>query len=157
MTIHSLKRIALVAGFAGVALPAMAQEFYVGLTYGQAQPSGGTEHAITSVYAGGLFGRSSIAYGGEIEFSIAQPELMDGTTRLRGVVHNDLGGLGTFATLGLSQYGLIGGGQANGVNYGLGIDYGVTDRIDVRLEAMRDILWDADDVNTIRLGVSYGF
>jgi len=141
----------------GMAAGAQAQTAYVGLTYGNAVPQVGATHQKLSVMAGALFGFGITSYGGEIEFSVADTAGTESTSRLRGMVHYDLGALGTFATLGLSDYGLEGGGKANGVNYGLGVDYAVTDRIDVRLEALRDVLWGASNVTSIRAGVSYGF
>lgn len=136
---------------------AQAQDVYFGLTYGNAIPHSGGNHDKMSLLGGVLMGQSNITYGGEVEFSVADSAGTEATSRLRGIVHNELGTIGTFATLGISNYGLEGGGSAEGFNYGLGVDYAITNRIDVRLEAMRDILWGEDPVTSIRAGVTYGF
>jgi hypothetical protein len=133
-----------------------SQDFYLGLGYDMAKPHSGAESSGVALLAGAQFGQGALTYGPELDLSMLNGDF--DATRLRGVVHNDLGRFGLFGSLGLTQYSLDAGGSTNGFNYGLGADYAITDSLDLRIEAVRDFMPDyTTNVTTIRAGVTFGF
>jgi opacity protein-like surface antigen len=101
--------------------------------------------AVPSIYAGYLFQRGNVVYGAELAFSNGNDANLSGgfLEKLRSLI--DLKGRLGFAndralfygTLGYSSVGyesLPGETDTDGLVYGLGVDYAVSDRFTVGLE-----------------------
>ncbi len=153
----SASAIALAAG-----APAAAQDFYVGATleYGNTTmtdiiPSTyDGDLTMMSVLAGVRFStQSKLFFGAEVETSLFTDyntdtftgDEVDGISRLRAMVGYDFGSFSGFAAVGRANLrGLPAGSGlengASGMTYGIGAEIPVSERVDLRLEAIRDDL-----------------
>ena len=60
--------------------------------------------------------------------------------------------------LGYTNYDLDSGGSADGLNFGLGLDYEIGAKTDLRVEVIRDMMDSGQsDVTNIRVGTTYAF
>ena len=132
-----------------------AQDFYGGLAYGYALSSEG--QSGLAGFAGIRFGEGALGFGAELGRGFGDGDPYD-ATRLRGMLWGDLGNLGFFGSFGLTQFGLSGGGFVDGINLGLGADYGLTDTTSLRFEMIYDHVPDyGSDVTSLQMGVAFGF
>lgn len=143
------------------AAPAFAEDSgitpYAGLSYGVAAPSEGDSVRASGVMIGARTSGAELTYGGELEFVKSDSDDFGDIARLRGIVHNDLGSIGLFGTMGLARMDDAFGEAADGFTYGLGADYEVTERTSLRLEMIRDQISDVPNSTTMRLGVAFSF
>lgn len=141
------------------ATPAFAQNFYVGLglEYGDTEMTDalGDDYSgnltMGSVFGGVRFPVNNWFFGAEGETSIFADystdtftgDDLDRVSRLRGLAGYDFGGVSAFAAVGgawvdgeLSGPGLD--DSADGMTYGIGAEFTVNDRWDLRAELIRD-------------------
>jgi len=161
---------------------------YVGLGYGKT--SGGLDYTpggsfdlnggnATSLYAGYLMQRGALVYGGELAFSKGNDTFATGfpTENVDRII--DLKGRVGYAANKALFYGAVGFSSmkydvpvisnsftTSGLNYGLGVDFAVTDRVTMGLEYLArktegdtfNVGQTADlDVNTITFRVGFSF
>ena len=151
-----VKRFILGAALALMSSVAVAQDAYVGVTLDYGDPAGGPGEIATGILGGLRFGDGGLSYGAEFDMDLIGSSDFD-ASRLRGVVYNDMGKFGLFATMGATRFDLDAGGSETGLNAGLGADYELRGNMSLRAEAIRDYMPDAPDVTTLRLGVTFGF
>lgn len=140
-----------------VAVPALgqAQDFYGGIAYDYALDGEG--QGGLAAYAGVRFGEGALSFGAELTHGFGDGDPFE-ATRVRGLVRQALGGFGLFGSLGLSQFDLFGGGVVDGINLGVGADYGLTDATSLRFEMIVDRVPDyGPDVTSLRMSVAFGF
>lgn len=146
------------------ALPVASQEYYVGLGLGtvggQDDNSGVTADFVSaSGLAGVRFGTGSFFYGAEIDFDVPLGDIdtcyfpvmcgVDSTIRAKGLIGREFGGFDVFASVGYvsmaASLGYFGGSPDypqiySGLTYGIGAQIPVSERFDVRVEAMQDVV-----------------
>jgi opacity protein-like surface antigen len=146
---------------------------FAGLSYGTAGgdmtffsvlPSDLTSGSIGGVHAGYLFQRGSLVYGGEVAYGKVNGsvvEIFDGNDEIDNVL--DLKGRLGFATNRALVYGVLayswadylqgGGGddyKVDGIGFGLGAEYAVSDRVSVGLEYLsRDLPGSGSDAEVV--------
>jgi opacity protein-like surface antigen len=142
------------AASSATAAEADGLQFYAGLgiEYGDAESTFGDQ---SELWAGSVFGGARYTFpgnffiGAEGEtslFSSWEPPFtgeVDRIWRLRGRLGYDFGSVAVFGAVGgVWVDGLIAGApfsdSADGLTYGGGIDYAVSERFDLRLEVIRD-------------------
>lgn len=157
-----LKRTVLAAGFvvATAAAASAEQSVYLGVGADYAVPHSGEDQAFGSFVAGATFDLwENMGLG--IEGELGEPVGGDSsreTSRLRGMFTYDFGPVTGIASLGVVQYE-DGNRTFDGDTVGLGAQMQLSDRIDGRLEVMRDFNDDdfGTDTTTSRLGVYFKF
>ncbi len=184
-------RFTLLLGVSAAALCAgslSAQDYYVGLLAGSASglqyynppPTHDLEAQSLSVVGGVSFPLQGAWYfGAEVEASKfvnyatdwSGGAHADAIFRVRAVAGVKLDGFSVFASAGLAKingpiwefFTPVDEGGATGPTFGIGADFPVSDRVDIRIEAIRDQLvfseepdyrWDA---TTIRAGAIVNF
>lgn len=135
--------------------PLAAQNFYVGLgaEFGNGQGTGlltpDTETSAVSVIAGARYTFANNMFaGGEIETALTNnhsvfgsDDELDSLSRARVLVGYDFGQFAAFGAYGLGKAsGPVAGnfGTYEGKTWGVGGEYALNDRFDLRVEAIRD-------------------
>lgn len=154
--------------------PGLAQDYYVGLAYGQddieiAGADYDDEFKDTwALYGGVRFESGQVFYGAELDYSTSSGQnfVNDGDTwRLRGLVGTSVGPVDVYAALGGGQFDagrttIHGGDGADILTYGVGVEYEIADGVNLRGEYLRDE-WDfvgyEFERDTFRIGVSKEF
>lgn len=124
------------------------------------------------VHAGYNYDLGSIVLGGEIEFTgfditdDATGQDLDSVIRAKVRAGYDAGAFLPYITVGVAQAstsGALGDLESDGVLYGIGVDYSVSDVVTVGAEALRHEFDDFDstgidlDADTFSLRISYDF
>ncbi len=142
-------------GLAAIPAQGQAQNFYGGISYDYSVFGEG--QSGLAAYAGVRFGEGALSFGAELTRGFGDGDPF-GATRLRGMVRQELGSFGFFGSLGLSQFDLFEGGFVDGINLGIGADYGLSDATSLRFEMIVDRVPDyGPDVTSLRMGVAFGF
>lgn len=148
------------ATLTGLAMPAAAQDAYVGLGYDYSTPHSGEDQDSVTGLLGVTFGSGPIGYGVEADFGQAIDDKAGSVDamRLRAVGSYDFGKVTALVSAGGTQYD-IDGATYDGYNYGVGGQMDVGAASAVRLEVIRDVMDDdkiSDTTNT-RLAYIYKF
>lgn len=139
------------------AFPALseAQNFYGGIAFDYSVLGDG--QGGLAAYAGVRFGEGALSFGAELGRGLGDGDPYE-ATRLSGVVRQDIGGFGLFGSFGWSQFDILQGGSAEGINLGFGADYGLSDAASLRFEMIVDHVPDyGADVASLRMGIAFGF
>ena len=152
-----MKTIIAAAVFAAISGAAAAQDFYIGGGIDLQTPHDGEQTVASTILGGAQFGAGPVTFGPELEMNLTNGGDYN-ALRVRGIARHDTGTIALMASIGYSNYDIEGGSAIDGVNYGLGMDYGLTDRIDLRAEIIRDYARNDDMlVTNVRFGAIYGF
>jgi len=183
-------RVSLAASVSALAVlsahSAQAQEFYYGVgveTMPLELALGPVLRLARDITAGSILGGISFAtpggfrYGAELETSLLNDVSatvaidINGITRVRGLAGYDFQNFSLFGSLGYTWIGedIYGGfgsaSGAEGISYGIGADVPISDRVSIRIEALRNELelnsgiyeGSALDGNSLRLGAIIKF
>lgn len=142
-----------------LAVPATAQELYIGAGLDYGYPHSGDSEGFGSFLAGVIFDVGPVGIGveGDVGNQITDGDGRD-TSRVRGLLTYDFGDFTGVASAGLVQYSQ-GRRTFDGETFGLGAQMPIAANLAGRLELMRDFVGDefGTDVTTTRLSVMYQF
>ncbi len=152
--------------------------WYAGAQYdfldGDASLGGGVEGDVSGLFAGYRHDYGDIVVGVELDYSVGDFEStvvpgvildVDSLMRLGIEVGYDAGPALVYATLGYTAVDLslagVDAGDGDGVYYGLGLDYMVSERVSLGVELLRhdfnNINGQGWDFNTVGLNIAYRF
>ncbi|OUD09089.1 hypothetical protein BVC71_10285 [Marivivens niveibacter] len=152
-----MKILFAAAAIAAVSGAASAQEFYIGAGVDLQTPHSGDQSVASTIMGGAQFGNGPVTFGPELEMNLTNGGDYN-ALRLRGIARHDTGAVALMASVGYTNYDVDGSGAVDGLNYGLGIDYELSQSVDLRAELIRDHAPDDDMlVTNVRFGAVYGF
>ena len=152
-----MKTLLLSAALCCAGAFASAQDIYAGGAFDYANPHSGDASLGITVLGGMRFGAGAVTFGPEVDYSLTNDGDY-GALRLRAMARHDTGVIALMGGLGYTNYDLDSGGSADGLNFGLGLDYEIGAKTDLRVEVIRDMMDSGQsDVTNIRIGTTYAF